>query len=38
MIKEWFENRPEVNSIVKETDGIYEEYSGRAMNFYKAFF
>ena len=38
MIKEWFENRPEVNSIVKETDGIYEEYSGRARNFYKAFF
>jgi GMP synthase-like glutamine amidotransferase len=38
MIKEWFENRPEADSIVKETDGIYEEYSGRAMNFYKAFF
>lgn len=38
MIKEWFENRSEVNSIVKETDGIYEEYSGRAMNFCKAFF
>jgi GMP synthase-like glutamine amidotransferase len=38
MIKDWFENRPEVNSIVKETDGIYEEYSGRARNFYKAFF
>ena len=38
MIKEWFENRPEVNSIVKETDGIYEEYSGRARNFYKVFF
>jgi GMP synthase-like glutamine amidotransferase len=38
MIKEWFENRPEADSLVKETDGIYEEYSGRAMNFYKAFF
>src|SRR3972149_3095916 len=38
MIKEWFENRPEADSIVKETDGIYEEYSGRAMNFYKEFF
>jgi GMP synthase-like glutamine amidotransferase len=38
MIKDWFENRPDVNSIMKETDGIYEEYSGRAMNFYKAFF
>jgi hypothetical protein len=37
MIEEWFENRPEADSIVKETDGIYEEYSGRAMNFYKAF-
>ena len=38
MIKDWFENRPEADSIVKETDGIYEEYSGRARNFYKAFF
>lgn len=38
MITDWFENRPEADSIVKETDGIYEEYSGRAMNFYKVFF
>ncbi|HKZ57783.1 MAG TPA: type 1 glutamine amidotransferase [Thermodesulfovibrionales bacterium] len=38
MITDWFENRPEADSIVKETDGIYEEYSGRARNFYKAFF
>lgn len=38
MIKDWFENRPEADSIVKETDGIYEEYSGRARNFYKEFF
>lgn len=38
MIHEWLENRPEVNSIMKETESIYEEYSGRARNFYKAFF
>ncbi|MGQ9570489.1 MAG: type 1 glutamine amidotransferase, partial [Thermodesulfovibrionales bacterium] len=38
MIKEWFEERPKLNSVMKETESIYEEYSGRAMNFYKAFF
>jgi GMP synthase (glutamine-hydrolysing) len=38
MIQEWFEDRPEINSIMKETDRIYEDYSGRARNFYKAFF
>jgi GMP synthase (glutamine-hydrolysing) len=38
MIQEWFEDRPEINSITKETDRIYEEYSGRAVNFYKEFF
>jgi GMP synthase (glutamine-hydrolysing) len=38
IIQEWFEDRAEVNSIMKETDRIYEEYSGRARNFYKAFF
>jgi GMP synthase (glutamine-hydrolysing) len=38
MIQEWFEDRPEINSIMKETDRIYEDYSGRARNFYKVFF
>ncbi|MGB9715835.1 MAG: type 1 glutamine amidotransferase [Thermodesulfovibrionales bacterium] len=38
MIKEWFGDRPELNSIMNETDRIFEEYSGRARNFYKTFF
>jgi GMP synthase (glutamine-hydrolysing) len=38
MLLEWFENRPEINSIMGETERIYEEYVGRAMNFYKVFF
>ncbi|MEW6417272.1 MAG: type 1 glutamine amidotransferase [Nitrospirota bacterium] len=38
MLLEWFENRPEINSIKGETERIFEEYIGRAMNFYKVFF
>ena len=38
MTLEWFEDRPERDSLMKETEKIYEEYAGRAMNFYKAFF
>ncbi len=38
MILEWFEDRPERDSLMKETEKIYEEYAGRAMNFYKVFF
>ncbi len=38
MLLEWFGDIPEINSIMKETERIYEEYIGRAMNFYKAFF
>ena len=38
MILEWFEDRPERDSLMKETEKVYEEYAGRAMNFYKAFF
>jgi len=38
MIREWLEDRPGINSIMRETDRIYDEYVGRAMNFYKAFF
>jgi hypothetical protein len=29
---------PERDNIISETEKIYEEYTGRAMNFYKAFF
>lgn len=38
MLLEWFDNRPEIKSIMGETERIYEEYVGRAMNFYKIFF
>ncbi len=38
MLLEWFENRPEINSMMRETEKIYEEYIGRATNFYKVFF
>jgi len=38
MIREWLEDRPVINSIMRETDRIYDEYKGRAMNFYRAFF
>lgn len=38
MIGEWFIDAPELNSMLDETKRIYEEYMGRAMNFYKAFF
>lgn len=36
MIYDWFKDNPE--RIMKETEAVYEEYSGRARNFYKAFF
>jgi len=38
MLLEWFEGNPERNHIMGESEKIYEEYTGRAMNFYKAFF
>jgi len=38
MLPEWFKDRPEIDSIMKDTEQIYDEYAGRAMNFYKAFF
>ena len=38
MINEWLEDKPEIDSIMKDTENIYEEYAGRAKNFYKAFF
>lgn len=39
MIFEWLKNEPVDMSRVKcQTDSIYDEYLGRAMNFYKAFF
>lgn len=45
MLFEWFseircggKDSPEINHIMEVTEKIYEEYSGRAVNFYKAFF
>lgn len=38
MVLEWLEDHPDSNEIMKETERIYEEYVGRAMNFYKVFF
>lgn len=38
MLTEWFEGMTDIDKIMKETEKIYEEYRGRAMNFYKVFF
>lgn len=38
MIIEWFQDMPEVTKMKDETEKVYDEYSGRALNFYKAFF
>jgi GMP synthase-like glutamine amidotransferase len=38
MILEWFKDSPEINHIMEETEKVYEEYVGRAINFYKEFF
>jgi len=38
MIREWFQDMPDLNKMIDETEKIYDEYIGRAMNFYKTFF
>jgi GMP synthase-like glutamine amidotransferase len=38
MLLAWFEDRSEIKSIMKDTESFYDEYAGRAINFYKAFF
>lgn len=38
MLFEWFKDMSGIDHIMAETEKIYEEYTGRAMNFYKAFF
>lgn len=38
MLFEWFKDLPDMDHLVAETERIYEEYTGRAMNFYKIFF
>jgi GMP synthase (glutamine-hydrolysing) len=38
MLLEWCEDNPQMIFEMEETERIYEEYAGRAMNFYRAFF
>ncbi|MEW6585441.1 MAG: type 1 glutamine amidotransferase [Nitrospirota bacterium] len=38
MIFEWFKDANDIDKIAAETEEIFDEYYGRAMNFYKAFF
>jgi GMP synthase-like glutamine amidotransferase len=38
MICDWLKDMPGSKIMLDETENIYEEYYGRAMNFYKAFF
>jgi GMP synthase (glutamine-hydrolysing) len=38
VIAEWFKDSPDAKKMIEDTENIYEEYSGRAMNFYQAFF
>jgi GMP synthase-like glutamine amidotransferase len=38
MITEWFHGTSQLKRLIEETDKIYEEYAGRAAQFYKTFF
>lgn len=38
MIADWFKDMPEAGKILEETERIFEEYHGRAVNFYQEFF
>jgi GMP synthase (glutamine-hydrolysing) len=38
MISDWFKDMPGVEKMMDETEKIHDEYKGRAMNFYRAFF
>ena len=38
VIREWFKGTPVLKEMIAETESIYEECMGRAMNFYEAFF
>ncbi len=39
MIYEWLENEPvDRNELQRLTEAVYDDYAGRAMNFYEAFF
>jgi len=38
MISEWIPEIPDAYQIMQDTDKFYEEFTGRAMNFYRLFF
>ena len=38
MIRDWFKGAEDLKKMMGDTEKIYEEYTGRATNFYKAFF
>lgn len=38
MVSEWIVDMPDADEIAAGTDSVYEEYSGRAMKFYRSFF
>lgn len=41
MIQKWFEDEPDADRIINQTDApaaLYEQYTSRAMNFYSTFF
>ncbi len=38
MINEWFQDSPDLELILKETEKTFDEYVGRAFKFYKFFF
>jgi GMP synthase (glutamine-hydrolysing) len=38
MLLEWFKDMHDIRQLIEETEKIYDEYVGRAMNFYKVFF
>jgi GMP synthase (glutamine-hydrolysing) len=38
MILDWFKDDPHFDQIERETESFFEEYKGRAENFYKGFF
>jgi GMP synthase (glutamine-hydrolysing) len=38
MIMQWSEGMSDMKKMIEETEQIYEEYAGRAINFYKTFF
>lgn len=38
MLREWLRDEPGGKHLIGQTEMLYEEYSGRAANFYRAFF